>query len=208
MRFLAVALLLIALSACDAVGTSLAGTLRLASLNAMSLPVGSASEAAWPLDVVPVELVGTPTRAYDGTSSAAPFISCYAGACRFAHMTLHDVTVPQGASWRLEHVEITGSLVVAPGARLDALAITVHGDVRADRAADVVLSGSDVLGDLVIQRGGRVDVRTSTVGGATLVAANTGRVWLEGNVFATPPRTTANIAGQSLRDNVVLRGPA
>jgi hypothetical protein len=96
-----------------------------------------------------------------GYSAVMPFESCLGDHCTFANTTLDEVSVPAGASWRLDDVVVEGTLTVGAGASLHAIGTVVRGDLISGGAAWLELVDTTVEGEVRC----RVDLLRTLVGG-------------------------------------------
>lgn len=112
-------------------------------------------------------------------------------------VTVDEVTVPFGATCRLEGTIVEGDIKVFPGGTLDASAVRVDGNVQAVDAAAVTLrDASRVNGDVQVKRRALATVTDTYIGGdlqveerdASLVARN---VTVDGNVQVSKAATAS-----------------
>jgi hypothetical protein len=118
--------------------------------------------------------------------------------------TLDNVKVPEGESCTLKGTKVKGTIKINSGARLEAIKVTVIGNVQGENARNVIVrkdsrvggsvqvvqgkkarvSSSKVNGDILYdEQSGEVIVQSSTVGGNVQAFQNTGGVHIEGNVI-------------------------
>ena len=154
----------------------------------------SASTPAVPLTVVPApappagpSTTVAPAYSVSPSLPPQPVLDADPGHCKgtIGAVAVTDVDVPDGAVCTLNGTTVDGNVSIGAGSTLLATAVSVDGDVEADRAAAVdVTGGSFVGGDLQLQQGGSATVSRSTVDGD---------IEWEGQADHSTPRGTSSV---------------
>jgi hypothetical protein len=119
-------------------------------------------------------------------------------------VTLDNIFVPDGAMCSLTGTTAKGNIVVGSGASLRAARVSVNGNVQAEGAADVTLSGSSSVGGSVqVVQGYAATVEMSRINGDILLDANNGPLAALRNSVGGSLQVFQNRGGVTLRGNVI-----
>jgi hypothetical protein len=149
-----------------------------------------------------------------GTSSIAPLASSPApsildaapGHCNgtIGPIAVSDVVVPAGAMCMLNGTIVDGNVFVGVGATLPATAVSVDGDIEAEGAAPVGVTGGSFIGaDLQLRDGGAATVSDSTVDGDIEWAGHSRPVRVEGNKVSGNLQVDSNTRGVTISANSI-----
>ena len=117
-------------------------------------------------------------------------------------ITVDNLRVPQGASCRLEGTRIKGTIKVERNATLVAVGVRVVGNVQAEEAKRVVVSGySRVNGSIQLDDGGSALIRRTTIGGSLQMKVNAGKLVAERNVIDADLQAFSNSGGVEITSN-------
>jgi hypothetical protein len=117
---------------------------------------------------------------------------------------LDSVIVPAGATCTLLGTTMNGSVEVGASARLIADSITVTGNVIADGAAELRITGtSSSGGSLQVQRGAMADVTGMRVTGDIQLDAMSGPATFSGNRATGNLQVVGNLGGVTLNSNTL-----
>lgn len=113
-----------------------------------------------------------------------------------------NIIVPAGSTCRLSGTHLDGSLEVGQGAQLDARNVVATGNLVADGAAAVMLSGtSRVAGSVQIKQGGTASVLGAQIGGDLQIDTMSGAVLASANQMGGSLQATGNLGGATVIDN-------
>jgi len=113
-----------------------------------------------------------------------------------------NIIVPAGSTCRLSGTHLDGSLEVGQGAQLDARNVVATGNLVADGAAAVMLSGtSRVAGSVQIKQGGTASVLGAQIGGDLQIDTMSGAVLASANQVGGSLQATGNLGGATVIDN-------
>ena len=116
--------------------------------------------------------------------------------------SLDTVTVPAGAACELLGTRLVGSILVGSGATLDARDVRANGNLQAEGAAHVSLSGiSSIGGSVQIKQGGSALVSGAEVTGDIQVDAMRGAVVASGNRVNGSLQAVGNRGGITITEN-------
>jgi hypothetical protein len=119
------------------------------------------------------------------------------GAVRLA-----NIFVPDGATCQLEGTRASGNLVVGTGATLIARSIKINGNVQAEGAQHVAISGtSSVGGSVQLVQGGSATIQKALINGSLQMESNQGALKAVGNVIGADLQAFQNTGGVNLRNN-------
>ena len=117
---------------------------------------------------------------------------------------LDSVIVPAGASCTLLGTLLNGSIEVGASSRLIAESVNVTGDLKADGAAELRVSGTSLVGGSVqVQRGAAATLSGMAVTGDLQIDAMAGPVSASGNRITGNLQVVANLGGVALNSNRV-----
>ena len=123
---------------------------------------------------------------------------------RIGAIQLDNVFVPDGATCVLEKTRLKGSLVVGTGGKLTAKSVSVNGNVQAEEALKVTITGRSMIGGSVqLVQGYEVNVTGAKVEGTILIDENTGPVTASRNRVNGDVQLFKNSGGARLVDNVI-----
>lgn len=115
---------------------------------------------------------------------------------------LDNIFVPDGQTCTLEGTRTKGNVVVGTGATLIARSIKVNGNVHAEGALRVAISGtSSVGGSVQLMHGGTVAVQKALINGSLQMESNSGPVTANGNTIGADLQAFQNTGGVTLRKN-------
>lgn len=126
------------------------------------------------------------------------------GACegRIAAVAVDEVNVPPGATCTLDGTKVNGNVSVGRGATLIARGVFVDGDIEAESASSVEVTGrSNIGGNIQLQQGGSSTVRDSRIDGDLEWEEQHGRVTAEGNTIGGNLQADGNVGGVSVSGN-------
>lgn len=120
-------------------------------------------------------------------------------------IAIDTVVVPANARCTLTGTRLIGSVIVEPGAALDARDAVIGGNLQAERAARVALTGaSRVTGSVQLVQSGPVTVDGAQVTGDIQATANSGLVWLQNTRVGGNVQINENRGGALLFDNRIV----
>lgn len=115
-----------------------------------------------------------------------------------------NIIVPAGSTCRLSGTHLNGSLEVGQGAQMDARNVVAAGNLVANGAAAVMLSGSSrVAGSVQIKQGGAASVMGAQIGGDLQLDAMSGAVVASANRVGGSIQASGNLGGATIIDNSV-----
>lgn len=115
---------------------------------------------------------------------------------------LDNIFVPDGATCQLEGTRASGNVVVGTGATLIARSIKINGNVQAEGAQRVAISGaSSVGGSVQLMQGGSATVQKALIKGSLQMESNQGLLKAVGNVIGADLQVFQNTGGVQLRNN-------
>lgn len=118
--------------------------------------------------------------------------------------SLDSVTVPANAACRLEGTRLIGSITVGTGASLDAVGIAANGNLQAEGAAHVVLTGvSSVGGSVQVVRGDSVRIEDARITGDLQLEALRGSAAALGNRVGGSLQAVGNRGGVLIDGNTI-----
>jgi hypothetical protein len=121
---------------------------------------------------------------------------------RIGAVTLDTVIVPANASCVLEGTRLIGSIIVNPGATLNASGVQVNGNLQADGAAQAVVSGTSSFGGSVqIKQGFGASVTGARITGDLQIDAMRGPVTASANAIGGSLQAVGNTGGLALSAN-------
>jgi hypothetical protein len=113
-----------------------------------------------------------------------------------------DIVVPDGASCTLRGTRAKGSIKVGTGASLNATAIQVTGNLQAEGARSIAVSGnSRVGGSVQLKQGGAVRVTGARIDGDLQLEANRAAQSATGNTVGGNLQAMQNRGGVQLSGN-------
>jgi hypothetical protein len=119
-------------------------------------------------------------------------------------LNLDSVIVPAGATCTLMGTRMIGSVEVGANAKLIADAVSINGNLIADGAAELRITGASSAGGSVqIQRGTLADVSGMRITGNLQLDAMTGPATLAGNRVTGNLQAVGNRGGVALIDNTM-----
>lgn len=117
-------------------------------------------------------------------------------------VSLVNIFVPDGASCVLNRTRAQGSIVVGTGATLLATSVAVVGNLQAEGAADVTVTGRSTFGGSVqIVQGGSASISKARINGDILFDEQTGPVAASGNIVGGVLQAFQNTGGVTLLNN-------
>lgn len=126
--------------------------------------------------------------------------------CRgsLGRVTVDNLRVPVGSGCKLDGTIVRGNIKVERAAILDARSVRVGGNVQAERAAQVNVSGwSNVEGNIQVKQGGGSIVRDVRVGGDIQFDENRGGLRSERNNVGSNIQVMKNRGGAYISENRV-----
>jgi hypothetical protein len=118
--------------------------------------------------------------------------------------TLDNVRVPQGEQCTLRGTKVKGTITVNDNARLEAINVSVIGNVQAENARNVIIrKTSKVDGSVQIVQGKRARVRNSKVGSDILYDEQSGEVAVRGTTVGGNVQAFQNNGGVIVRGTVI-----
>jgi hypothetical protein len=145
-----------------------------------------------------VALIGT-LATLASTPALAEEVDCTGtiGAVR-----LDNIFVPDGATCTLEGTRAQGNVVVGTGATLIARSIKINGNVQAEGATRVAISGtSSVGGSVQLVQGGSVSVQRAIINGSLQMESNNGPISAVRNTIGADLQAFQNTGGVKLTKN-------
>lgn len=119
-------------------------------------------------------------------------------------VALDNVFVPDGATCVLNRTRLTGNIVVGTGSKLTATSVSVNGNVQAEGAQNVTVTGRSIVGGSVqVVQGYEVKVTGAKVTGSVLIDENTGPVTASRNRVNGDLQLFQNSGGSRLVDNII-----
>lgn len=119
-------------------------------------------------------------------------------------IALDSVIVPANAACRLEGTRLVGGVTVGAGASLDAVGIAANGNLQAEGAAHVVLTGvSSVGGSVQVVRGDSVLIEGARITGDLQIDAQRGAVEALGNQLGGSLQAVGNRGGVLIDANTM-----
>jgi len=116
--------------------------------------------------------------------------------------SLDNIFVPDGHSCQLDLTRANGNVVVGTGSTLTARSIRVNGNVQAEGAAHVGISGtSSVGGSVQVVQGGSASVRNAIIKGSLQLDSNAGALKAVGNTIGADLQAFQNTGGVLIRKN-------
>lgn len=170
---------------------------------------GGAGDSAPSPAGAPADPAAAAARALAGPPALPPAPAGLSGnvTCRnvaIGAVALDSVFVPADSACQLDGTRLVGNVTVAPGATLDARAVQLNGNLQADGAAHVALTGASVLGGSVqVKQGGHVRVEGARIAGDLQVDTMRGPAELLGNNVGGNVQVVANRGGVTVGGNRV-----
>lgn len=119
-------------------------------------------------------------------------------------VALDSVFVPANAACRMEGTRLVGSVTVGAGASLDAVGIAANGNLQAEGAAHVALTGpSSIGGSVQVTRGDSVRIEGARITGDLQVDAQRGAVALLANRLGGSLQAVGNRGGVLIDGNTM-----
>lgn len=144
---------------------------------------------------IPASLL--PADAIDGQSDES--VRCTGS---LGPVEVKEVVVPEGAACQLQGTRVLGDIAVLRDAALDAYDVDVKGGLQAQRAADVILRGSDIRGSVQLTEGRTVTAVNNRVG-ALQVTRHAGSVLLRENTVGNHLQVQENHGGVAVSANAI-----
>jgi len=142
---------------------------------------------------------GTPTTPSPGGTTSAE--SCNG---RIGAVSVEKVNVPQGARCTLEGTKVKGNVFVRTNATLVASGVSVGGNIQAENAGQVTMTGgSRVVGSVQVKQGGGSDLRNSSVNGDIQLESNRRFQNVQSNIVGGSIQVFQNTGGASITGNRV-----
>jgi hypothetical protein len=117
-------------------------------------------------------------------------------------VALDNIFVPDGARCVLNRTRAKGNIVVGSGASLQATSVSINGNLQAEGAASVAVSGNSTFGGSVqIVQGASATIERARINGDILFDEQTGPVAANGNVVGGNVQAFKNFGGVSLNGN-------
>lgn len=146
-------------------------------------------------------IVGT-LSALLGLTSLPAAAEEYRCTGRVGPVALDNIFVPDGASCVLDRTRAKGNIVVGEGARLTAHSVSINGNLQAEGATDVRVTGTATFGGSVqIVKGGSASIARARINGDILFDENVGPLSASGNILGGNLQAFKNMAGVSLTGN-------
>jgi hypothetical protein len=118
--------------------------------------------------------------------------------------TLDNVKVPQGATCTLKGAKVKGTIKVDRGARLEAINVSVIGNVQGENARNVIVrKNSRVGGSVQVVQGKKARVAYSIVKGDILYDDQSREVIVGRNTVGGNVQAFQNTGGVRIRGNVI-----
>lgn len=119
-------------------------------------------------------------------------------------IAIDTVVVPANTRCALTGTRLVGSVLLEPGAQLDARDVTIGGNLQAERAARMALMGaSRITGAVQLVQSGPATIDGAQVTGDIQVSASTGLVWVQNARVGGNLQLNDNRGGVLLFDNRV-----
>lgn len=117
-------------------------------------------------------------------------------------VSLDNIFVPDGASCVLNRTRAKGSIVVGTGASLLATSVAITGNLQAEGADDVTVTGRSTFGGSVqIVQGSSARIDKARINGDILFDEQTGPVSATSNTVGGSLQAFKNTGGVTLRSN-------
>jgi hypothetical protein len=117
-------------------------------------------------------------------------------------VALDNIFVPDGARCVLNRTRAKGNIVVGSGASLQATSVSINGNLQAEGAASVAVSGNSTFGGSVqIVQGASATIERARINGDILFDEQTGPVAANNNVVGGSLQAFKNFGGVSLNGN-------
>jgi len=145
----------------------------------------------------------------DGIAAAPPSAdlnNALPGSCHgsIGATAVEEVDVPAGATCTLEGTIVGGNVTIGGGATLVARNVSINGDVQAEGALVVDVTGpSTIGGNFQIEDGGSSTVTGTQIGGDLKWESQGGRLEARGNTIAGNLQADENGGGLTLAENSV-----
>ena len=118
---------------------------------------------------------------------------------------LDSVIVPDNAACALAGTRLNGSIIVGTGARLDAVAVNVNGNVQAEGSEHVALTEASFVGGSVqIKQGGSARVDGIRISGDLQFDAMRDQVTASGNRVGGNVQVVGNRGGAAIDGNTIV----
>jgi cytoskeletal protein CcmA (bactofilin family) len=115
-----------------------------------------------------------------------------------------EVVVPEGATCSLDGTKVLGNVTVEAGSVLIARAVSVGGDVEAEEAVQVDLTGrSTVVGNVQVQRGGSSLIEETSIDGDLKWEEQSGPLVVRSSTMSGNLQADGNSGGVLILDNRV-----
>jgi hypothetical protein len=119
-------------------------------------------------------------------------------------VSLDNVLVPDGATCMLDGTRLNGNIVVGTAASLDAVRVTVNGNVQAEGANSVAVRGrSSIGGSIQIVQGFSAVIANSRINGDVLFDENKAPLRASRNSIGGNLQAFKNTGGLHINDNVI-----
>lgn len=123
---------------------------------------------------------------------------------RVGAVALDNIFVPDGASCVLDRTRAKGNIVVGTGARLTAYSVSINGNLQAEGAQDVRVTGNSTFGGSVqLVKGGSATITRARVNGDILFDENVAPLAASYNIVGGDLQAFKNMAGVSLIGNTM-----
>ena len=121
---------------------------------------------------------------------------------RVGAVSYDNIFVPDGARCVLDRTRAKGNIVVGEGARLVAHSVAVNGNLQAEGAAEVKVSGNSTFGGSIqLVKGGSADIARARVEGDIQFEENAGPLEARGNIIGGNLQAFKNMGGVLLVNN-------
>lgn len=121
---------------------------------------------------------------------------------RIGAVYLDNIFVPDGRSCVLDGTRAKGNIVVGSGASLAARSVSINGNLQAEEAASVVVSGRSTFGGSVqLVKGGEASIEGARIEGDILFDENVGPLLAHGNVLGGNLQAFKNMGGLAITNN-------
>jgi ABC-type molybdate transport system substrate-binding protein len=118
--------------------------------------------------------------------------------------SLDNIVVPDGATCSLEGTRANGTLKVSTGASLSAFNVWINGNVQAEGAEHVSVTGNSVVGGSVqIKQGGSAEVTSTNITGDLQFDENRGPIFAGSNLIRGNLQAVKNFGGVRLVRNFI-----
>jgi DUF4097 and DUF4098 domain-containing protein YvlB len=136
---------------------------------------------------------------------ASPAVRAEETTCRgsLGAVTVDNLRVPQNGSCSLDGTKVKGTIKVENGATLNAKRINVVGNVQAEGAKNVVVTGSAVGGSVQIKQGGGAKIDNVRVNGDIQFDANRQALTASRNTVGGSIQVFQNTGGVTISNNKV-----